>query len=360
MNTLFAGWSDNFVYAATAVIALAFLAHAAEWAFARERRTAAQTQTSEQEAREVALTAARSVATDDAATIGSGAARGMAGSGTKDAHGTGVGSAAGEGTAGAPPAGGNRGAVYGRIGISLTILATSLLGLGVLFRGLAAGRVPWSNMYEFATTGIFVVAVVYLALLSKYRLTWLGLPLTGFTLVILGVSVVLLYTPVAGLIPALQSYWLAIHVSAAVLATGVFSVAALASVLQLVRARYERRVIAGAVPAGQGYLARFPSAEAIDRLAYRLHAFAFPVWTFALIAGAIWAEHAWGRFWGWDPKETWMFISWVVYAAYLHARSTAGWRNRASWIALVAYLTLLFNLVGVNLLFSGMHSYAGV
>jgi cytochrome c-type biogenesis protein CcsB len=127
-----------------------------------------------------------------------------------------------------------------------------------------------------------------------------------------------------------------------------------------VKARQERRVVAGLGAADRGYLSRLPSAEAVDRIAYRLHAFAFPVWTFALIAGAIWAEHAWGRYWGWDPKETWMFITWVCYAAYLHARTTAGWRSKVSWISLVAYGSLLFNLIGVNVFLSGFHSYAGI
>ena len=98
----------------------------------------------------------------------------------------------------------------------------------------------------------------------------------------------------------------------------------------------------------------------MDTAAYRLNAFAFPIWTFALIAGAIWAQHAWGRFWGWDPKEVWMFITWVSYACYLHARATPGWRRRLPWIGVVAYSTILFNLVIVNVFITGLHSYAGV
>lgn len=332
MNALLASWSDNFVYAATAVMALAFFAHAAEWAFARERRTARPVQ-----AKELVTASVGAEATDSGADATTGSEQ------------------VSESASDEP----DRSLVYGRIGIALTILATGLLALGVICRGFAAGRVPWSNMYEFATTGACVVAIAYLVLLRRLRLSWLGLPLSGFVLVVLGVSIAVLYTPVAGLIPALQSYWLVIHVSAAVIATGVFTVGALASLLQLVKARQERKLVANP-DAPRGYLARLPSAEAIDRVAYRLHAFAFPVWTFALIAGAIWAEHAWGRYWGWDPKETWMFITWVCYAAYLHARTTAGWRNKVSWISLVAYATMLFNLIGVNVFLSGFHSYAGI
>ena len=344
MNTLFASWSDNFMYAATAVFALAFLAHAAEWAFTRERRTA-----------QVAAAKVRANEAKVAVGVGAGDA-GVAHSTVEQPADADV----VDPEAKAAWDQQYRVDQFSRIGIGLTILATTLLGLGVISRGLAAGRVPWSNMYEFATTGTFVIALAYLVLMPRFKFAWLGLPLTGFALVVMGVSLVLLYTPVAGLIPALQSYWLVIHVSSAVIATGVFTIGALASVLQLVKARQERRVIAGKASAGQGYLSRLPSAEAIDRVAYRLHAFAFPIWTFALIAGAIWAAEAWGRYWGWDPKETWMFITWVVFAAYLHARSTAGWRNKVSWISLAGYACLLFNLIGVNILFSGLHSYAGI
>ncbi|GAB3416969.1 cytochrome C assembly family protein [Flindersiella endophytica] len=351
MNTLLAGWSDNFMYAATAVFVLAFLAHAGEWAFTRERRTA-----------QVAATKVRAMQAKVAASVGAGApadpiADSIASSDTATVAGS-----AEEPDPEAKAAWNQQYRVdqFSRIGIGLTILGTLLLGLGVVCRGFAAGRVPWSNMYEFATTGTFIIALAYVVLMPRFKFTWLGLPLTGFALVVMGISLVWLYTPVAGLIPALQSYWLVIHVSAAVTATGVFTIGALTSVLQLVKARYERRLIAGKAEAGSGYLSRLPSAEAIDRVAYRLHAFAFPIWTFALIAGAIWAAEAWGRYWGWDPKETWMFITWVSYAAYLHARSTAGWRNKVSWVSLVAYGALLFNLIGVNVFLSGLHSYAGI
>ena len=99
----------------------------------------------------------------------------------------------------------------------------------------------------------------------------------------------------------------------------------------------------------------------LDRVAHRTAVFAFPIWTFAVIAGAIWAESAWGRFWGWDPKETWSFIAWVVYAAYLHARTTAGWRGRpAAWVNVAGLVVMMFNLLYVNMVSTGLHSYAGV
>ena len=130
--------------------------------------------------------------------------------------------------------------------------------------------------------------------------------------------------------------------------------------LYLVRSRYEARIAAGDEP-GTGILSRLPDAAALDRVAHRTAVFGFPIWTFAVIAGAIWAESAWGRFWGWDPKETWAFIAWVVYAAYLHARTTAGWRGRpAAWVNVVGLGVMIFNLLYVNMVSTGLHSYGGV
>jgi cytochrome c-type biogenesis protein CcsB len=249
---------------------------------------------------------------------------------------------------------------WGRIGIALTVVAVLLHLVGLVTRGLGSDpvRVPWGNMYEFTLAGAFGVSAMYLLLGRRYQLRWMGLPVTGFEVVVLMLAVLLLYVPAGPLVPALHSYWLVIHVMAAVVATGAFAVGAIASVLFLVKDRALRR---GSLRPG-GYLDRLPEAPALDRVAYRLHAFGFPIWTFAaLVAGPIWAEYAWGRYWNWDPKEVWAFITWVVYASYLHARATAGWRGRAAAvIALVGFATLLFNFVGINFFFGGgsMHSYA--
>ena len=183
---------------------------------------------------------------------------------------------------------------------------------------------------------------------------------TGFVLVTLMVDVLLLYTPVVPLRDALQSPWLVIHVVAAIIATGAFTLGGMCSALYLVKQRWEEKQAAGGRPGG--YLARLPRLEVLDRIAYRTHAFGFPIWTFAaLIAGPIWAHYAWGRYWGWDPKEVWAFITWVVYAAYLHARATSGWKGRsAAIVALVGLATLWFNFVGINFFFGSgsQHSYA--
>jgi cytochrome c-type biogenesis protein CcsB len=242
------------------------------------------------------------------------------------------------------------------IGMSLTWLSAGLLTVALVLRGLWAGRVPWGNMYEFSISSAWGVLVVFLAMSLRRDLRWLGLFVVIPALLTLGLSVTVLYTEAAQLVPALKSYWLVIHVSAAIICAGAFTVAASSAGLSLVQSRRE-----AAGRAWGGSMASMPSAERLQTFTSRIIAFAFPVWTFSVIAGAIWAENAWGRYWGWDPKETWAFITWVVYAAYLHARSTAGWRgNKASWIAILGLVTFLINYFGVNIFVNSLHSYAGL
>ena len=251
--------------------------------------------------------------------------------------------------------------LWGRIGLALTVLGCLLHFLGLLSRGLASDpvRVPWGNMYEFTLAGTFGVSLMYLLLMKRYHLRWMGVAVTGFLVVVLMLDQMVLYQDAGPLVPALHSYWLVIHVLAAIVASGAFATGALALGLFLVKDRATRR---GKIRPG-GYLTRLPSLEALERVGYRLNAFGFPIWTFAaLVAGPIWAEYAWGSYWNWDPKEVWAFITWVIYAAYLHARATAGWKGRAaSVIALVGFASLLFNFVGINFFFGAgsLHSYAG-
>ncbi|WP_113702218.1 c-type cytochrome biogenesis protein CcsB, partial [Nonomuraea lactucae] len=233
-------------------------------------------------------------------------------------------------------------------------LAGLLLGWGgwaanlsaIVTRGLAVDRWPWGNMYEFVVAICFAAVTAFLATQLRQNVRFLG-PFVMLTAALgLGFAVKYLYTAAGPVVPALNSYWIAIHVTAAILASGLFIVAGLSGILYLVR--------------GDG-LSHLPSREDLERVAHRAIVLAFPVWTFAVIAGALWADKAWGRYWGWDPKEVWSFITWVAYAAYLHARVTAGWRGRAATIVqLAAFACLLFNLVGVNIFLSGLHSYADV
>ena len=250
----------------------------------------------------------------------------------------------------------------GNIGMSLTWLGTLLLGLGILFRGLSAGRVPIGNMYEFSLAAGFAVSFTYCLMSISRDLRWLGLFISIPVLLDLGLALTVLYTESAQLVPALNSYWLAIHVSAAVVCIGAFTMGAALSGLYLVAQAAEDRVATGKEPGrSSAFAQRIPSADRLDLMSYRIHAFMFPIWTFAVIAGAIWAEAAWGRYWGWDPKETWAFITWVIYAAYLHARATAGWRGKkAAYVALAGYATILFNYFVVNIFVQGLHSYSGL
>jgi cytochrome c-type biogenesis protein CcsB len=250
------------------------------------------------------------------------------------------------------------------IGMSLTVLAALLHVAAVALRGLSASRVPWGNMYEFAVTGSAVVTAVFLALVLGGRtrdLRYLGTFVIGPVLLTLGLAVTTLYTESARLVPALDSSWLVIHVSVAFVSSALFTIAFSATVLQLVQARREDARAAGRPPRRGAFMDALPAARELERAAYRLIAVSFPLWTFTLVAGAIWAEVAWGRYWGWDPKEVWTFVIWVVYAAYLHARATRGWEGRrAAWLAVAGYACVLVNFGVVNVLFPGNHSYAGI
>jgi len=243
----------------------------------------------------------------------------------------------------------------GRLASAFMVLGFLLLTAAVIFRGISAHRVPWGNMYEFSITGAFAFSGAYLFALKKYKLRWLGLPVSLAVLLTLGTAITLLYRPSAPLVPALKSTWLVIHVSAAIISGGVFLLANCVAAAYLILDRYEQK---GIRPV---WAQRLPSLEVLDNLSYRLVALVFPLWTFAVIAGAIWAESAWGRYWGWDPKETWAFITWVAYAAYLHARVTVGWRGRkAAWLCLFAGSTFLFNYIYINVWGTGRHTYSGL
>ncbi len=247
----------------------------------------------------------------------------------------------------------------GRAGLALVHLGIAALLACIVLRGLATERVPWGNMYEFINltclSGLVAAAVVLRK--PQYRALWVFVLVP--VLILLTISGRWLYTNAAPVMPALQSYWLPIHVSVVSLGSGVFLVAGVASILFLLK------MSPLGAPDRAGTVARIvqrlPDAQTLDRIAYRTTIFAFPVFGFGVIFGAIWAEEAWGRYWGWDPKETVSFIAWVVYAAYLHARSTAGWRDKkAAWINVVGFVAMVFNLFFINLVTVGLHSYAGV
>ena len=245
----------------------------------------------------------------------------------------------------------------GRAAVAVTVLGWVLHDGSVVTRGLAARRMPWGNMYEYSSVICLIAVTTYLWLLTREQVRYLGAFVMAPVVIGLGIAGTVLKVRASPLVPALNSYWIKIHTTAVMGASGVFMVAFAASMLYLAKESSERRQLA---ENGVIRPSRLPSAASIDRVAYRMTAFGFPVWTFGVVAGAVWAEAAWGRYWGWDPKETWAFITWVVYAGYLHARSTAGWKGRgAAYIGIAGFVALLITFYAVNLWITGLHSYAG-
>lgn len=245
---------------------------------------------------------------------------------------------------------------FGSMGVAVLVLGMLLHLAALVFRGWSTGRAPWGNMYEFLMVLCFAAVVTWLVVISRHTVRHLSAFVLLPVVLLLFLGGTLLYSTAVPVQPALQSYWLVIHVSTVAAASGVFLVPGVASVLYLFHSAHQRD------PARFASLVRrLPSKELLDRVAYRVTVFAFPVFTFGVIAGAIWAESAWGRFWGWDPKETVAFITWVIYAAYLHARATAGWRgDRAAVINIAGFAVVVFNLFFINFVVAGLHSYAQV
>ncbi len=322
INGSMAHLSDGVFTTAIATYALAMVGYTAEYSFGRRGRIAA---TAEVPAREL---------------VGAG----------------------GPSTASSVPAGVGRTKAdrAGRFAVGATVAGAVLHAISLVIRGSAVDAVPWSNMYEFASVAGLVGVLAFLGVLWKApAIRHLG----GFVLLpvvlLMFLAGTVLYSQAQPLVPALQSYWLAIHVSLVSVAEGALMTSAVLTVLFLIKDRFDTK------PGRTGRLAnlasRLPPAQTLDKVAYRIVAFAFPLYTVAIICGAIWAEAAWGRYWGWDPKETWAFIVWVVYACYLHARATAGWKGRtAAWINLGGFFAITFNFLIVNIVVSGLHSYAGL
>ena len=252
----------------------------------------------------------------------------------------------------------HRAHLVGLVAVGVTVLGLLAHGATLVTRGLAAHRVPWGNMYEFVLTVCLVGAAAWLVLLARRpSVRPLGLFVTLALVVLLVIAGLVLYARVGPLAPALNSYWLKIHVTAASIASGILLVGFIAAALTLIRSGYDAGKRRFPYTLGD----RLPEAAGLERLTFRVHTFAFPIWTFAIICGAIWAREAWTQYWSWDPKETWSFISWVVYAGYLHARATPSVkRTVATWIAVLGWGTMMINLFAINLVVSGLHSYAGV
>ncbi|MGK5628625.1 c-type cytochrome biogenesis protein CcsB [Streptomyces sp. URMC 123] len=380
-NENLANISNVLIYSAMAIYTLAFLAHMVEWVFGSRSKVG----------RTAAALSAEAPATASA-TAGAAARERAGGTAVLERPKVVTRAAAGaRDVPDGPGAAGNdaQGDLYGRIAVSLTVLSFLLHFGGVLTRALSVQRAPWGNMYEFSTTFSAVAVGAYLVLLAlKKKVRWIGLPLVTTVLLDLGLAITVLYTESDQLVPALKSPWLWIHVSCAIVSGAVFYLGFVGTLLYLFRDTYEVRLADGRVArleerlaelqrdrsaggrerflvrarvAGNDIMARLPASVTLDKFAYRINATVFPLWTFTIIAGSIWAGDAWGRYWGWDPKEVWSFITWVAYAAYLHARATAGWKGRkAAYLALIAFSCFIINYYVVNIFVTGKHSYSGV
>ncbi|MCI9858828.1 c-type cytochrome biogenesis protein CcsB [Microbacterium proteolyticum] len=253
--------------------------------------------------------------------------------------------------------------LWARLGTVLTTLGFVFHLVATVLRGVAAERVPWSNMYEFALTGLLLIIAVYLAVLTRYDLRFLGSLMTGLAVLLLGGATLAFHVEVVPLADPLKSVWLVVHVFVASLATALFALAFGLSVVQLIQARRERKLAEAPTDAEpkRSFLRTVPSADALESLAYRFAIVGFIFWTFTLIAGSIWANDAWGRFWGFDTKEVWTFVIWVLYAGYIHARATRGWRGtRSAWLSIIGFTAVLFNFTIVNVFFKGLHAYSGL
>ncbi|WP_346923813.1 c-type cytochrome biogenesis protein CcsB [Rothia sp. (in: high G+C Gram-positive bacteria)] len=352
-----AQWSELFMYLAAVTYMVAFISFA--WDIASNSRTTLRLEETQVRERELVGAGARAGSAKSARISGTEQGTGVRGMSYKrsaakkiEAH---VADAEMRYTGERRPA--------ARAAVIILALGALIHGAGVLTRALAANRVPWGNMYEFCTTGAFLVVLVYLIALIFRDLRFVGVLVSGLALTMMTAATIGFPTPVGQLKPALQSYWLVIHVSIAVLASAIFTITFAMAILQLVQTSRERQIITDQSTqlTRLGFMRLIPSSTALENFAFRLNAVGFVMWTFTLAAGAIWAEKAWGRYWGWDTKEVWTFIIWVVYAAYLHARATRGWSGPPSaWLSITGYLCIIFNFTVVNVYFSGLHSYSGL
>ena len=223
-----------------------------------------------------------------------------------------------------------------------------LVGLGLLIRAYLVGRGPWGNLYEFTVAFAFGVVLAYLFLGRRYPIRSIAFLPTGIGFFLLAYAFTLPHQ-ISPLVPALDNPpLLTLHVSMAMLSYGIFAVSFAAAVGYLIQSRDNR-------------VAWLPSAKVLDEVAYRAVIIGFPIFATLIILGSWWASIAWGRYWGWDPKETAALVTWLIYAVYLHARNQRGWAGRPSaLILIVGFAAVLFTYLGGNLFFGGLHTYSGL
>lgn len=237
----------------------------------------------------------------------------------------------------------------GKIGGYCTAVAFIFHTIALVVRGIGAGRLPLTNQYEFATSFSWGIALFFLIFLWKYKFMALGAFVTPVIFLIIGYAA-MQSREVRELMPALRSRWLAIHVSSAIISYGAFGVSFAVSLMFLLREKMN---------GSEFWEKHIPDGENLDMISYRAVSFGYLFLTFVMVSGAIWAERAWGSYWSWDPKETWSFVTWIIYSIYLHLRISKGWRGKsAALFAVIGFLCVIFTYIGVNTFLPGIHSYA--
>lgn len=234
----------------------------------------------------------------------------------------------------------------GKYAVYATVIGFAVHTIAMLLRIIESGRLPFSNQFEFATSFTWGIVLCYIVLHYVYKFTAVGAFVMPLAFLMMGYASMLPKT-IKPLMPALQSRWLTIHVGTAIISYGSFAVACGLSIMYLIN-HYRGNE-------GKGNL---PDAEASDYLSYRVIAFGYLMLTLVIVTGAIWAKKAWSRYWGWDPKETWSLITWLIYSVYLHLRFNRGWKGKtASWFSVIGFICVIFTFIGVNILLPGIHSY---
>lgn len=237
---------------------------------------------------------------------------------------------------------------YGKYGGYFVKIAFVFHTFALIARGIGAQRMPLTNQYEFATSFAWGISLCFILFEGKYNFKAMGTFVTPIIFIIIGYAS-MLNKGVRPLMPALQSHWLTIHVTMAVISYGAFGVACGVSGMYLLREKFSK---------DEFFKKHMPSLERLDLISYRAISLGYLFLTLVIITGAIWAERAWGRYWAWDPKETWSFVTWIIYSVYLHVRMTKGWKGkRAALFSVIGFICVLFTYIGVNTLLPSIHSY---
>jgi cytochrome c-type biogenesis protein CcsB len=239
-------------------------------------------------------------------------------------------------------------------GIAVVMVLVGFIShtFALITRFAEAGYTPVTNLYESLSFFAWLITGVLLLVNLKYRIRALGAFLAPVALILM-LFALALPKQILPLAPVLKSFWHPFHVIFAFAGNAVFTLTFCCGVMYLIQENQLKTKKMGAIAK------RLPSLNVLDDLGYQSLTFGFPLLTLGIITGAIWAEYAWGRYWGWDPKETWSLITWFFYAALLHQRLTVGWRGRkAAIMAVVGFLAVLFTFLGVNLILPGLHTYA--